>query len=127
MAKTEKRINPHSGSSFDDFLKDEAIFDEVHAKALKRALAEQIEDSMATAKLTKVAMAERMATSRSQLDRVLDPDNLSVQLDTLIRAARAVGKVVEIRIKRSCRQFRAGNPTSCVGVQYPFTQQFRDI
>ena len=104
MAKTEKRINPHSGSSFDDFLKDEAIFDEVHTKALKRALAEQIEDSMATAKLTKVAMAERMATSRSQLDRVLDPDNLSVQLDTLIRAARAVGKEVEIRIKRSTKR-----------------------
>lgn len=105
MAKTEKQTNPHRGSSFDDFLKDEGMFDEVHAKALKRALAEQIEDSMASAKLTKVAMAARMATSRSQLDRVLDLDNLSVQLDTLIRAARAVGKDVEIRIKRSpCRE-----------------------
>ena len=107
MAKTEKNgkhRNPHSGSSFDTFLKDEGIFDEVHAKALKRALAEQIEESMATAKLTKVAMAERMSTSRSQLDRVLDPDNLSVQLDTLIRAARAVGKDVEIRIKRTTRR-----------------------
>lgn len=104
MAKTEKRMNPHSGSSFDDFLKGEGMFDEVHAKALKRALAEQIEDSMTSAKLTKVAMAQRMATSRSQLDRVLDPDNLSVQLDTLIRAARAVGKDVEIRIKRSARR-----------------------
>ena len=104
MAKTEKRTNPHDGGSFDDFLKEEGIFDEIHARALKRALAEQIEDSMATAKLTKVAMAERMATSRSQLDRVLDPDNLSVQLDTLIRAARAVGKDVEIRIKRSTKR-----------------------
>ena len=104
MTKTEKRANAHRGSSFNDFLKDEGMFDEVHAKALKRALAEQIEDSMASAKLTKVAMAERMATSRSQLDRVLDPDNLSVQLDTLIRAARAVGKDVEIRIKRSARR-----------------------
>lgn len=104
MAKTEKRTNPHDGGSFDDFLKEEDIFDEVHARALKRALAEQIEDSMTTAKLTKVAMAERMATSRSQLDRVLDPDNLSVQLDTLIRAARAVGKDVEIRIKRSTKR-----------------------
>ena len=107
MAKTEKNRkqgNPHTGSSFDTFLKDEGIFDEVHAKALKRALAEQIEESMATAKLTKVAMAERMSTSRSQLDRVLDPDNLSVQLDTLIRAARAVGKDEEIRIKRNTRR-----------------------
>ena len=97
-------MNPHSGSSFDDLLEDEGMFDEVHAKALKRALAEQIEDCMASAKLTKVAMAQRMATSLSQLDRVLDPDNLSVRLDTLIRAARAVGKDVEIRIKRSARR-----------------------
>lgn len=91
--------NPHTGSNFDDFLKDEGIFDEVQAKALKRALAEQIEDSMQAAKLTKLAMAEKMATSRSQLDRVLDPDNVSIQLDTLIKAARAIGKVVEIKIR----------------------------
>jgi antitoxin HicB len=104
MAKTEKRSNPHTGSNFDDFLKADGIYEEVHAKALKRALAEQLEDSMASAKLTKVAMAERMATSRSQLDRVLDPNNLSVQLDTLIRAARAVGKDVEIRIKRKAKR-----------------------
>ena len=95
-----KKPNPHSGSNFDDFLKEEGIFEEVQAKALKRVVAEQIEDSMQAAKLTKMAMADRMATSRSQLDRILDPNNLSVQLDTLIRAARAVGKVVEIKIKR---------------------------
>ena len=95
-----KKTNPHSGSNFDDFLKEEGIFEEVQAKALKRGIAEQIEDSMQSAKLTKMAMADKMATSRSQLDRILDPNNLSVQLDTLIRAARAVGKVVEIKIKR---------------------------
>jgi antitoxin HicB len=95
-----KKPNPHSGSNFDDFLKEEGILDEVQAKALKRVVAEQIEDSMQSAKLTKMAMADKMATSRSQLDRILDPNNLSVQLDTLIRAARAVGKVVEIKIKR---------------------------
>ena len=96
-----KKPNPYSGSNFDDFLKEEGIFEEVQAKALKRGIAEQIEDSMQSAKLTKMAMADKMATSRSQLDRILDPNNLSVQLDTLIRAARAVGKVVEIKIKRS--------------------------
>lgn len=95
-----KKPNPHSGSNFDDFLKDEGIFEEVQAKALKRVVAEQIEDSMQVAKLTKMAMADKMATSRSQLDRILDPNNLSVQLDTLIRAATAVGKIVEIKIKR---------------------------
>jgi hypothetical protein len=92
--------NPHTGSRFDDFLKEEEIFDEVQARALKRALTEQLEESMQVAKLTKLEMAKKMATSRSQLDRVLDPGNVSVQLDTLIKAARAVGKEVEIRIKR---------------------------
>ncbi len=94
------RSNPHTGSRFDDFLKDEGIFDEVQARALKRALTEQLEESMEVANLTKLEMAKKMATSRSQLDRVLDPENVSVQLDTLIKAARAVGKEVEIRIKR---------------------------
>ncbi len=93
--------NPHTGSRFDDFLQDEEIFDEVQAKALKRALAEQLQDSMEAENLTKLEMAKRMATSRSQLDRVLDPDNVYVQLDTLIKAARAVGKEVEIKIRRA--------------------------
>jgi antitoxin HicB len=90
--------NPHIGSNFDDFLKEEGIFEEVQAKALKRALAEQIQESMSAAKISKVKMAELMSTSRSQLDRVLDPENISVQLDTLMKAASAVGKTVEIKI-----------------------------
>jgi antitoxin HicB len=96
--------NPRTGSSFDDFLKEQGIYDEVHAKALKRALAEQIEEGMLGARITKAKMADRMATSRSQLDRVLDPDNLSIQLDTLIKAARAVGKEVEIKLRRASSQ-----------------------
>jgi antitoxin HicB len=97
MAKS----NMHTGSRFDDFLKEEGIFEEVQAKAIKRALAEQLEESMHSAKLSKLEMARKMATSRSQLDRILDPENVSVQLDTLIKAARAVGKEVEIKIKRT--------------------------
>lgn len=93
--------NPHAGSNFDDFLKDEGMFEEVQAKALKRALSEQIEESMQAANISKVKMAEMMATSRSQLDRVLDPDNVSVQLDTLMKAARAVGKTVEIKFRNA--------------------------
>ena len=93
--------NPHTGSDFDDFLKEEGVYEEVQAKALKRVLAEQIEGSMQTAKLTKLAMAQKMETSRSQLDRVLDPNNTSIQLDTLIKDDRAVGKFVEIKIKRA--------------------------
>ena len=96
--------NARTGSRFDDFLKDEGIFEEVQAKALKRAIAEQLEESMHAANLTKVDMARKMATSRSQLDRVLDPANVSVQLDTLIKAARALGKEIEIKIKRTPRK-----------------------
>jgi antitoxin HicB len=91
--------NPHAGSDFDEFLEEEGIFDEVQAKALKRALAEQIEESMQAANISKAKMAKMMATSRSQLDRVLDPDNVSIQLDTLMKAARAVGKTVDIRMR----------------------------
>ena len=96
--------NVHTGSRFDDFLKEEGIFEEVQAKALKRALAEQLEESMQAAKLTKIDMAKKMATSPSQLDRVLDPNNVSVQLDTLIKAARALGKEIETKIKRAQRK-----------------------
>ena len=59
----------------------------------------KLSDAMLSGNLSKVLMAQRMVTSRSQLDRVLDPDNLSIQLDTLIKAARAVGKTVEISLK----------------------------
>ena len=105
MAKTTK-VNPHTGSSFDDFLKEEGIYEEVQARAIKRALAEQLDDAMQSSKLSKVNMAQRMATSRSQLDRVLDPSNLSIQLDTLIKAARAVGRTVEIRLKQDTKRTR---------------------
>ena len=98
MRKTTKP-NKHSGSSFDDFLIEDGKYEAVQARALKRALAEQLSDAMQIGNISKVAMAQRMATSRSQLDRVLDPENLSIQLDTLIKAARAVGKTVEIRLK----------------------------
>lgn len=95
--------NQHRGSSFDDFLKEDGIFEEVQAKALKRALSEQLDDAMQAINLSKVDMAKRMETSRSQLDRVLDPANLSVQLDTLMKAANAVGKTVEIKLKRQLK------------------------
>jgi predicted XRE-type DNA-binding protein len=105
MAKVTK-ANPHTGSSFDDFLKEDGIYEQVQARALKRALAEQLDDAMQSSKLSKVSMAQRMATSRSQLDRVLDPGNLSIQLDTLIKAASAVGRTVEIRLKQDTKRTR---------------------
>ena len=105
MAKTTKS-NPHTGSSFDDFLKEDGIDEEVQARALKRALSEQLDDAMQSSNINKVNMAQRMATSRSQLDRVLDPSNLSIQLDTLVKAANAVGRTVEIRLKRDTPRTR---------------------
>ena len=108
MAKANK-VNPHTGGSFDDFLKEEGIYEELQARALKRALAEQLDDAMQSGNLSKVNIAQRMATSRSQLDRVLDPSNLSIQLDTLVKAASAVGRTVEIRLKRDTKRSRAAS------------------
>jgi hypothetical protein len=86
------------GSSFDDFLKDEGIFEEVQARALKKVVAHQLGEAMKAQKLTKMAMAKRMNTSRSQLDRLLDPHNSSVSLDTLSRAAAAVGRGIRLEL-----------------------------
>ena len=105
MAKVSKP-NPRTGGNFDDFLQEEGIFEQTQARALKRALSEQLDEAMQSGKLSKVTMAQRMATSRSQLDRVLDPSNLSIQLDTLIKAASAVGRTVEIRLKRDTKRAR---------------------
>lgn len=89
MSETEQgRIR----SSFDDFLDEEGIREEVEAQALKEVLAWQIEQEMKAAGLTKTAMARRMSTSRAQLDRPLDPTNTSVRLHTLQRAAVVVGR-----------------------------------
>jgi antitoxin HicB len=84
--------NPHIGSAFSDFLKEEGLYEEITAHAIKRVLVRQIEQAMKAQGLTKVEMAKRMRTSRAQLDRLLDPNNDKVQLDTLQRAAAAVGR-----------------------------------
>jgi hypothetical protein len=88
--------NPYSGSNFDDFLTEEGILEEVSARAQKRLLALQIEDIMAASNLTKSEIAAKMNTSRSQLDRLLDPDNTFITVDSLDRLARAVGKQLKI-------------------------------
>lgn len=88
----------HSGSSFDSFLEEEGILEEVDAVALKRVIAWQLSEAMKAAKLSKKSMAERIGTSRSQLDRLLDPENSSVQLQTIAKAARAVGKRLRIEM-----------------------------
>ena len=86
------------GSTFDDSLREEGIHEATQAVAIKRVLAWQIEKAMKEQHLTKAAMARRMATSRSQLDRLLDPDSDSATLETLTRAARALGRQVRLEL-----------------------------
>jgi len=86
------------GSSLDDFLKDEGIHAEVTARAIKRVIARQLDALMQDEGLTKSALAKRMHTSRAQLDRLLDPDNESVTLGTLTRAAQAVGRQLKMEL-----------------------------
>ena len=90
--------NPHIGSSFESFLDEEGILEECTATAIKRVLARQIERAMQERGLTKSAMAKAMRTSRPQLDRLLDPGNPSVTLDTLQRAAAAVGRKLRLEL-----------------------------
>lgn len=89
----------HIGSNFDDFLKDEGILEESQAAAAKRVIAFQIEAAMKKEKITKKEMTERMhMKSRMQLDRLLDPENRSVTLLTLEKAAIALGKKLKIQL-----------------------------
>jgi antitoxin HicB len=97
IRKSRSRTN-HSGSTFDGFLEEEGILEDVEAVAIKRVLAWQLEQSMLEQKRTKQALARQLRTSRSQLDRLLDPRNVSVPLDTIARAARALGKRLIIRV-----------------------------
>jgi antitoxin HicB len=90
--------NLHKGSDFDDFLQEEGIFDEVQALAVKRVLAHQLERGMKAKRLTKTAMAKRMGTTRAQLDRLLDKDNPSATLASVVKAANAIGKRVKISL-----------------------------
>ncbi len=95
--KTRRKID-HSGSTFDSFLETEGIREEVEAVAIKRVLAWQLEQAMRRQRKTKKAMAAQLRTSRSQLDRLLDPQNAAVTLDTMSRAARALGKRLVVRV-----------------------------
>lgn len=90
--------NLHIGTNFDDFLDEEDLRVDAEATAIKRVIAYQIELEMKQANLSKTAMAEKMHTSRTALDRLLDPTNASVTLQTLERAALALGKTLRIEL-----------------------------
>ncbi len=86
------------GSSFEDYLREQGTMEETTAIAVKRVLAWQLGQAMAQEQLSKNQMAKAMKTSRSQLDRILDPDNDSIQLSTLINAARVLGRELRIEL-----------------------------
>jgi DNA-binding Xre family transcriptional regulator len=88
----------HLGSNFDDFLAEEKILAETEAVAIKRVVAYQIAQLMQEKNLSKTAMAKQMNTSRAALDRLLDPENDSATLQTLERAALALGKRLRIEL-----------------------------
>lgn len=92
----KRKRNKHLGSSFDDFLVKEGIYEEVSAVAWKRVLSWEVSEAMRKEGISKSEMAKRMNTSRSQLERFLDPENPNVLLETVQKAATAVGKRVTI-------------------------------
>lgn len=86
------------GSSFDDYLKEERVYEEVTARAIKRVISRQLDALMREQGLTKSELAKRMHTSRAQLDRLLDPENQSITLATLTRAAHVVGRQLKMEL-----------------------------
>ena len=88
------------GSSFEDYLKEQGILEETGTFAVKRVLAWQLKQAMERRRMSKSAMARAMHTSRSQLDRILDPDNDHIRLDTLTAAANVLGLSVRIELVR---------------------------
>lgn len=88
--------NKHIGSDFDDFLEEEGIRGEVETIALKKVIAWQFRKEMKKLHITKTMMAKKMHTSRSAIDRLFDPENESMTLQTLNKAATALGKKLKV-------------------------------
>ena len=86
------------GSTFDNWLREEGLYEEVSAAAIKRVVARQVEDAMKEKHLTRTEMARRMHTSRAALDRLLDPDYEAITLTTLRKAAAVVGREIRLEL-----------------------------
>lgn len=90
------KLKPNIKSDFDEFLEEEGIYEEVSDIAIKRVIAYQIKQEMKNQKITKTKLAELMHTSRSAVDRLLSPSNVSLTLSTLEAATKALGKRLSI-------------------------------
>jgi antitoxin HicB len=93
-----KKKNPHIGSSFESWLDETGLREEVMLSAIKAVLVRQLANEMKKKRLTKKRMAELMKTSRAQLDRLLDPDNGNITIESLQRAARIVGRELRMEL-----------------------------
>ena len=91
--------NKHIGSSLDSFLSEEGLLNEVTATAAKRVLSWQLQQAMEEKELSKSELARQLDTSRAAVNRLLDPDNVSVNLQTMDKAARALGKRLVIHLE----------------------------
>jgi antitoxin HicB len=92
------RKNPHIGSSFDSWLDEEGIREDVTAAAIKAVIARQLANEMKKKKINKQRMAQLMKTSRAQVDRLLDPDNGGATIESLQRAAKIVGRQLRLQL-----------------------------
>ena len=97
----------HTGSTFDSFLDEEGIREEVEAVAIKRVIAWEFKRAMRQQRKTKLEMAQELHTSRSQLDRLLDPTNIAISLETLARAAQVLGKHLHITLSDAASRRRS--------------------
>jgi DNA-binding Xre family transcriptional regulator len=86
------------GTSFDDFLAEEGIAEAVEAGAIKKIIAYQLQETIAQKKITKTALAAKLETSRAAVDRLLDPENESITLFTLKKAAAVLGKKLKLEL-----------------------------
>jgi antitoxin HicB len=93
-----KKKNRHIGSTFESWLDETGLRAEVTTAAVKAVVARQISEEMKKQRITKARMAELMKTSRAQVDRLLDPDNGSATLETLMRVARIVGRELRLEL-----------------------------
>lgn len=98
MKKTEQR-NPHIGSSVDEFFAEDGLLEEIEAAAVKRVISLELQSELERKQMTKTELARRLETSRSQLDRILDPDNESITLNTLMKAAALLGKRLHVSLE----------------------------
>jgi DNA-binding Xre family transcriptional regulator len=96
---TRTKESGRAGPLFEDFLREQGTYEETTGRAVKRVLAYQLAEVMKAQRISKVEMAKRLQTSRSQLDRLLDPDNEAVTVGTLSRAAQAVGRSLKLELQ----------------------------